>query len=44
MAVSYESGTITLDNPPANSLSPAVIEALQCVWDRVKGSGARALR
>jgi enoyl-CoA hydratase/3-hydroxyacyl-CoA dehydrogenase len=32
-----------LDNPPANSLSPAVIEALQKVWDHVKGSGARAL-
>src|SRR3954468_15289100 len=32
-----------LDNPPANSLSPATIEALQKVWDQVKGSGARAL-
>src|SRR3954454_10117689 len=32
-----------LDNPPANSLSPTVIEALQKVWDHVKGSGARAL-
>src|SRR4051812_34996340 len=32
-----------LDNPPANSLSPAVIEALQGVWDHVQGSGARAL-
>jgi enoyl-CoA hydratase/3-hydroxyacyl-CoA dehydrogenase len=32
-----------LDNPPANSLSPAVIEALQKVWDHVKSSGARAL-
>src|SRR3954463_7834027 len=32
-----------LDNPPANSLSPAVIEALQKVWRQVEGSGARAL-
>jgi len=32
-----------LDNPPANSLSPAVIEALQTTWDHVKASGARAL-
>src|SRR3954468_17901565 len=32
-----------LDNPPANSLSPATIEALQRVWEQVKGSGARAL-
>jgi enoyl-CoA hydratase/3-hydroxyacyl-CoA dehydrogenase len=32
-----------LDNPPANSLSPEVINALQKVWEHVKGSGARAL-
>src|SRR3954467_2385720 len=32
-----------LDNPPANSLSPTVIEALQTTWDHVKSSGARAL-
>src|SRR3954447_13250621 len=31
-----------LDNPPANSLSPAVTEALQTTWDHVKSSGARA--
>src|SRR5437660_1876168 len=32
-----------LDNPPANSLSPQTIEALQRVWEQVRGSGARAL-
>jgi enoyl-CoA hydratase/3-hydroxyacyl-CoA dehydrogenase len=32
-----------LDNPPANSLSPAVIEALHKAWDHVKSSGARSL-
>src|SRR4051812_7190601 len=32
-----------LNNPPANSLSPAVIEALQQVWDHVSGSGVRSL-
>jgi enoyl-CoA hydratase/3-hydroxyacyl-CoA dehydrogenase len=31
-----------LDNPPANSLSPAVIEALETAWDDVEGS-ARAM-
>ena len=29
-----------LNNPPANSISPAVIEALQKAWDHVQGSGA----
>src|SRR4051795_2802489 len=28
-----------LSNPPANSISPAVVEALQKVWDHVSGSG-----
>src|SRR4051795_2815899 len=32
-----------LDNPPANSLSPAVIEALTKVWEQVKASPVRAL-
>jgi len=32
-----------LSNPPANSLSPAVIEALSATWEHVKGSGVRAL-
>jgi enoyl-CoA hydratase / 3-hydroxyacyl-CoA dehydrogenase len=32
-----------LDNPPANSLTPEVVEALGKVWDAVKASGARAL-
>ena len=29
-----------LDRPPANSISPAVVHALQKVWDAVAGSGA----
>ena len=33
-----------LSNPPANSISPAVVEALQKVWDHVSGpGGVRAL-
>jgi enoyl-CoA hydratase/3-hydroxyacyl-CoA dehydrogenase len=32
-----------LDRPPANSISPEVVEALEKVWDAVAGSGARAL-
>jgi enoyl-CoA hydratase/3-hydroxyacyl-CoA dehydrogenase len=32
-----------LNNPPANSLSPTVVEALQGAWETVKASGARAL-
>jgi enoyl-CoA hydratase/carnithine racemase len=32
-----------LDNPPANSISPAVVEALQAAWDAVEASGARAV-
>ena len=27
-----------LDNPPANSLSPQVIEALEAAWSEVEGS------
>jgi enoyl-CoA hydratase / 3-hydroxyacyl-CoA dehydrogenase len=32
-----------LNNPPANSLSPTVVEALQGAWETVKASGVRAL-
>ncbi|MDQ6776831.1 MAG: enoyl-CoA hydratase-related protein [Actinomycetota bacterium] len=32
-----------LDRPPANSISPEVVEALEKVWDAVSGSPARAL-
>ncbi|HEY3020624.1 MAG TPA: 3-hydroxyacyl-CoA dehydrogenase NAD-binding domain-containing protein [Solirubrobacteraceae bacterium] len=32
-----------LDNPPANSLSPDVVEALARVWEQVRSSGARSL-
>jgi len=32
-----------LDNPPANSIAPAVVHALQKVWDSVKGGDVRAL-
>jgi enoyl-CoA hydratase / 3-hydroxyacyl-CoA dehydrogenase len=32
-----------LDRPPANSISPGVVEALERMWDAVAGSAARAL-
>ncbi|HWF34130.1 MAG TPA: enoyl-CoA hydratase-related protein [Solirubrobacteraceae bacterium] len=32
-----------LDRPPANSISPEVVEALERVWEAVTGSPARAL-
>jgi enoyl-CoA hydratase / 3-hydroxyacyl-CoA dehydrogenase len=32
-----------LDNPPANSIAPEVVEALRKVWDAVNGSDVRAL-
>ncbi len=32
-----------LDRPPANSISPEVVQALQKVWDAVTGAGAKAL-
>jgi enoyl-CoA hydratase / 3-hydroxyacyl-CoA dehydrogenase len=32
-----------LDNPPANSLAPAVVEALVKLWDAARASGVRAL-
>jgi enoyl-CoA hydratase/3-hydroxyacyl-CoA dehydrogenase len=31
-------GIVWLDRPPANSISPEVVQALQRVWDAVKGS------
>ena len=30
---------VWLDNPPANSLSPAVIDALRAVWEAIEGAG-----
>jgi enoyl-CoA hydratase/3-hydroxyacyl-CoA dehydrogenase len=32
-----------LDNPPANSLAPQVIEALQGAWDAIQGTDVRAM-
>jgi enoyl-CoA hydratase/3-hydroxyacyl-CoA dehydrogenase len=32
-----------LDNPPANSISPATVEALTKVWDAVEAAGTRAV-
>ncbi len=32
-----------LDNPPANSIAPGVVQALQKVWDAVKDSSVRSL-
>jgi enoyl-CoA hydratase/3-hydroxyacyl-CoA dehydrogenase len=32
-----------LDRPPANSISPEMVQALRKVWDAVKGSNGRAL-
>ena len=34
---------VWLDNPPANSLSPAVIEGLRAAWDDLVSRGARAM-
>jgi enoyl-CoA hydratase/3-hydroxyacyl-CoA dehydrogenase len=38
-----EVAVLWLDNPPANSLAPEVIEALAAAWEDVVRSGARAL-
>ncbi len=38
-----EVAVVWLDNPPANSLSPDVIEALAGAWEDLQGRGARAL-
>src|SRR4051794_36793179 len=34
---------VWLDNPPANSISPAVIDALQAAWDAIEAGTARAM-
>jgi enoyl-CoA hydratase/carnithine racemase len=34
---------VWLDNPPANGLSPQVIEALQAAWDAIQGGAVRAM-
>jgi enoyl-CoA hydratase/3-hydroxyacyl-CoA dehydrogenase len=34
---------VWLDNPPANSLSPAVIEGLRAAWDDLVSRGARTM-
>jgi enoyl-CoA hydratase/carnithine racemase len=36
-------GILWLDNPPANSLAPAVVDALRAAWDDLVGRGARAM-
>ncbi len=38
-----ELAILWLDNPPANSLAPQVIEALQAAWDAIQGTEVRAL-
>jgi enoyl-CoA hydratase/carnithine racemase len=38
-----EIAILWLDNPPANSLAPQVIEALQGAWDAIGGTGVRAM-
>src|SRR5919199_91839 len=34
---------VWLDNPPANSLAPAVIDALQGAWEAIQGGTVRAM-
>jgi enoyl-CoA hydratase/carnithine racemase len=38
-----EVAVVWLDNPPANSLAPAVMDALKAAWDDLVGRGARAM-
>ncbi|MEA2291759.1 MAG: hypothetical protein QOF17_779 [Solirubrobacteraceae bacterium] len=38
-----EVAILWLDNPPANSLAPAVIEGLQKAWDAIQGGDVRAM-
>jgi enoyl-CoA hydratase/3-hydroxyacyl-CoA dehydrogenase len=38
-----ETAILWLDNPPANSLAPAVIEGLQKAWDSIQDTGVRAM-
>jgi enoyl-CoA hydratase/3-hydroxyacyl-CoA dehydrogenase len=37
-----ETAIVWLDNPPANSISPLVVDGLVKAWDRLEGSGVRA--
>jgi enoyl-CoA hydratase / 3-hydroxyacyl-CoA dehydrogenase len=34
---------VWLDNPPANSLAPAVVEALEKAWKSIEGGGVKAM-
>jgi enoyl-CoA hydratase/carnithine racemase len=38
-----ETAIVWLDNPPANSLAPQVIEGLQQAWDAIQGGSVRAM-
>jgi enoyl-CoA hydratase/carnithine racemase len=38
-----ETAILWLDNPPANSLAPAVIEGLRKAWDAIAGGEVRAM-
>ncbi len=38
-----EIAILWLDNPPANSLAPHVIEALETAWRSIEGSGVKAM-
>jgi enoyl-CoA hydratase/carnithine racemase len=38
-----EIAIVWLDNPPANSLAPAVIEGLQTAWEAIQGGEVRAM-
>jgi enoyl-CoA hydratase/carnithine racemase len=38
-----ELAILWLDNPPANSLAPHVIDALQAAWDAIQGTEVRAV-
>ncbi|MGH2713063.1 MAG: enoyl-CoA hydratase-related protein [Solirubrobacteraceae bacterium] len=38
-----EAAIVWLDNPPANSLSPAVVEGLERAWSAIEGSSAKAM-
>jgi enoyl-CoA hydratase/carnithine racemase len=38
-----ETAILWLDNPPANSLAPAVIEGLRKAWDEIQGGEVKAM-
>jgi enoyl-CoA hydratase / 3-hydroxyacyl-CoA dehydrogenase len=38
-----ETAILWLDNPPANSLAPHVIEALETAWRSIEGGGVKAM-